>query len=87
VPKPAVSSLDRVCRVPTADPWVVRSGPAVSVELAGFQVSAPDRASENRCVADCEVLDLTFSFSFADLLLIFSRRQVVAIVLTPILGG
>jgi hypothetical protein len=67
---PAFSSLDRVSLVPTVDSWAVRSGPPVSVALAGsvgFQVSAPKRASADRSVVGCDFLDLTFCFSFAGL--------------------
>ena len=70
-PKHAFSAaLDRFSLVPTADFWAVRSGPAVSVALAGsagFQVSAPDQASADRYFVGCDFLDLTFSFSFAGL--------------------
>jgi hypothetical protein len=72
-PKPAFSSLDRVSLVPTAEPWAVRPGPEVSVALAGsagsagFQVSAPERASADHYVVGCDFLDLTFYFSFAGL--------------------
>ena len=62
-PKPVFSSLDRISLVPTVDSWAVRSGPAVSVALAGlagFQVSAPNRASADRTVVGCDFLDLTF---------------------------
>jgi hypothetical protein len=77
-PKPAFSSLDRVSPVPIADSWVGRSGPAVSAVLAGsagFQVSAPDRASANRCVVGCDFLDLTFYFSFAGLSVVGELAQ------------
>jgi hypothetical protein len=69
-PKPASSALDRVSLVPTVDPWALRSGPPVSVALAGsagFQVSAPDSASADRYVVGCDFLGLTFYFSFAGL--------------------
>src|SRR4030095_11694534 len=66
-PKPAFASLDRVSLVPTADSWAVRQGPAVSVALAGFQVSAPDWVSADRYVVGCDFLDLPFYFSFAGL--------------------
>ena len=65
--KPACSSLDRVSLVPTVDSWAVRSGPPVSVALAGSvgcQVSAPKQASVERSVVGCDFLDLTFYFSF-----------------------
>jgi hypothetical protein len=68
--KPASSSLDRVSLAPTADSWAVRSGPAVSVALAGsagFQVSAPDWGAADRYFVGCDFLNLTFYFSFAGL--------------------
>jgi hypothetical protein len=63
--KPAFSALDRVSPVPAADLWAVRSEPAVSVALAGsvgLQLAAPEWASADRYVADCDFLDLTFLF-------------------------
>ena len=66
--RPASSSLDRVSLVPTVDSWAVRSGPPVSVALAGSvgcQVSAPKQASAEHSVVGCDCLDLTFYFSFA----------------------
>jgi hypothetical protein len=69
-PKLAFSAPDRVSLVPTADSWAVRSGPPVSVALAGsagFQVSAPQRASADRSVVGCDFLDLPFCVSFAGL--------------------
>ena len=69
-PKPAFS-LDRVSLVPIADSWAVRSGPPVSVALAGsagFQVSAPERA----------FLDLTFYFSFAGFLLLVIAKLLLS---------
>ena len=69
-PKPASSALDRVSLVPTVGPWALRSGPPVSVALAGsagFQVSAPDSVSADRYVVGCDFLGLTFYFSFAGL--------------------
>jgi hypothetical protein len=65
-PKPAFSSLDRVFLGPTD--WADRSGSAVCAVLAGsagFQVSAPNRASADRYVVGCDFLDLPFYFSFA----------------------
>lgn len=62
-PKLAFFALDRVSLVQTADFWAARSGAAVSVALAGsagFQVSAPDRASADRSAVGCDFLDLTF---------------------------
>ena len=73
--KPAFSSLDRVSLVLTADSWAVRSGLAVSVALAGsagFQVSAPNRASADRYVVGYDFLDLTFYFSMLVFLLLVS---------------
>ena len=72
--KPSFASLDRVSLVPLADFWV-RSGPAVSVALAGsagFQASAPNQASADRYVGGSDFLDLTFYFSFAGFLLLVS---------------
>jgi hypothetical protein len=63
-PKPASSSLDRVSLVPTADSWAGRSGSPVFAERAGsagFQISAPNRASAHRYVVVCGFLDLTLS--------------------------
>jgi hypothetical protein len=62
--RPAFSSLDLL---PTVDSWAVRSGPPVSVALAGpvgFQVSAPKRGSVARSVVAYDFLDPTFYFSF-----------------------
>jgi hypothetical protein len=64
----------------------VRSGPPVFVALAGsvgFQVSAPYRASADRCIVGCGFLDLTFYFSFAGISVV---GKLFAIVLTLILG-
>jgi hypothetical protein len=74
-PKPAFSSLDCVALVPTADSWAVRWGPAVCAVLAGsagFQVSAPNRASADRYVVGYDFLDLTFYFSMLVFLLLVS---------------
>ena len=76
--RPAFSSLDRVSLVPTVDSWAVRSGPPVSVALAGwagFQVSAPQRPSADRYVVGCDFLDLTFYFSFAGLSVVVKLLQ------------
>jgi hypothetical protein len=51
----------------------VRSGPPVSVALAGsagLWVSAPERASADRYVAGYDFPDLTFYFSFAGLFVV-----------------
>ncbi len=66
-PKPAFSSLERVSLVPTEDSWVGCPGSPVSAALAGsagFQISAPNRASARRYVAVCGLADLTIVFSF-----------------------
>jgi hypothetical protein len=65
--KPAFSSLDHVSLAPAAEFWAVRSGPAGSLALVGLQVSAPDRASADRCAVGCDVLGPTFYFSVAGL--------------------
>jgi hypothetical protein len=62
-PKPAFF-LDRFSLVPAADSWAARPGSAVSALLAGsagFQISAPNRASAHRYVVGCDFLDLTLS--------------------------
>jgi len=61
-PKPAFSSLDRASLVLTEDSWAGHSGSPVSAALAGsagFQTSAPKRASAQRVVVVCGFLDLT----------------------------
>jgi hypothetical protein len=60
-PEAAFSSLDRVSLVPTEDSWAGRPGSPVSAALAGsagFQISAPNRASDHRYVAVCGLADL-----------------------------
>jgi len=74
--KPAFSSLARVSLVPTEDSWAGRPRSPVSAALAasaGFQISAPKRASAHRYVAICGLADLTL-FSPLDSSLLLEAR-------------